>query len=202
MQIINSTERYTNLTTNRLSAASTDVDKLVANIAKMDKLTVNTAEMTELTVGDVLTSNNVFVSNGPCLALGGLTTSTVRIEENYNILPSYSGKHNVIANNTGAAMEIRLTPTADMSMEDDVTYHFTIGKGGINDLVTIVTDGVDTIVGTSRDGAGTAVYFNNTNVITIQPGSAVPGDVIYFRVDPTDHVYFIVGLSKNPGAIV
>ena len=190
MQIVNSTERYTNLTTNRLAAVSTNFGKLVADSATMNNVTVTGLIETV----DVMAS-------GIITARGGIGAQSVTIQSNYSIGPSDRGKHFVLENTSGSAIEVRLPLTSDMPPDGDGKYHFTVGPN-VLDRINISANGGDLIYGLVTEGAGTSTHFEGTSQLTVDPSFSVHGDTMIFRAVPKYSAHYVHGSAKNPGAIV
>ena len=179
MQIVNSTERYTNLTTNRLAAGTI------------------TANGTITAIGSLFSENNLH-SNGLLLIKEGFITSRVKISGDYTISQTDSGKIMVVNNNTGAPTDISLPQSNTLvGLDTTLILRFKMG-GNVNQNVTFTTSGGDTIKGTILDGAGTSVYINN-NLVTANFGNIAEGDEVNFTVDSSG-VYYCTGITKNAGA--
>lgn len=175
MQIVNSTERYTNLTTNRLAAGT-------------------------ITASGPLFSENNLHSNGLLLIKEGFITSRVKISGDYTISQTDSGKNMVVNNNTGAPTEITL-PDSNTLVGSDTTLILRFKMGGnINENVKFITNGVDTIKGTIPDGAGTSVYINNIEV-TADNTKIEEGDEINFTIDSSG-VYYCTGITRVASAFI
>ncbi len=222
MQIVNSTERYTNLTTNRLAAVSSNLGQLVADSATVngdfnsngnffaDSATVNNVTVTGLIEtldlnangtlnvnGDFNSNGNFFANgsaqmNGMVRANGGFLTQSAVIQSNYNLTGADSNTHFVLENVTGSPIEARLPPTSSVS---GGVYHFTVGDN-VTDPIIIKTVGGDVIHGLVLEGTGTSTNFNGANQVTVTPGVAEHGDKFEVRSTPQG-TYIGSGIAKN-----
>jgi hypothetical protein len=200
MKIVNSTENYSFLTTNRLVAAKTNIGELIADSANLNNVTVTGL----LKTGDFHANGNIYL-NGPCIASdhvilrGGYGATSLTISSNYTLTDSDSGKHILLENISEGPIEIQLPSTSNMPPDGDLMYKLTVGPN-VNYPINIIASVGDIIQGSIIEGSGTASNFNAAAEITLNPEIAVNGDTVTLRIHPNVRTTYVHGFTQHAKA--
>jgi hypothetical protein len=194
MKIVNSTENYSFLTTNRLVAAKTNIGELIADSANLNNVTVTGL----LKTGD-FHANGPFTANDRVIMCGGYGAQSLTISSNYTLTDSDSGKHILLENISEGPIEIQLPSTSNMPPDGDLMYKLTVGPN-VNYPINIIASVGDIIQGSIIEGSGTASNFNAAAEITLNPEIAVNGDTVTLRIHPNVGTAYLHGSTQHAKA--
>lgn len=224
MKIVNSTENYSILNTNRLNASEALINKLAVSTDMLiegdldvqgsvaiagDLGVTGLINASNINTSGIFTANGLANFNGPMTANGTLTaagtfsspggyyTNNVQISSDYNITATDAGQHIEVSNPNPFDTTLVLPDIA--SLPGVVSLYFNVRDLATNNIL-LVPSGGDTFQGTVLNGLGGGLSFNSDGQMVIDQTAAVEGDTLTVRSNSGSYKWIVEGRSRNPNA--